>query len=177
MSIQSKSARILAVVSALALASACGEGAEGAEQQESPAQMAPDSLKEQEAASFLYSCSFCEADFWGVNANGMAGGWVCSPPDPNEFFVVVLSKWNGSSYQEIGRGTANAYNPGLSSVCGGSPYHQFNIYVGPWNAGPGQYKLLRIPKFTPRGSRSNAPTSSSERWPPAVSGTRRLLAT
>jgi len=30
MSIQSKSARILAVISVLALASACGEGAEGA---------------------------------------------------------------------------------------------------------------------------------------------------
>jgi len=75
---------------------------------------------------------------------------VCSPADPNEYFVVVLSKWNGSSYQEIGRGTANAYNSGLSSVCGGSPYHQFNIYVGSWNAGSGAYKLFAYPEiYTP----------------------------
>jgi len=140
MSIQSKSARILAVVSVLALASACGEGAEGAEQQQSPAQMAPDSLKEQEAA--IAFCPDCGADFWGVAANGMAGGWVCAPSLPNTFFGVTLYKWNGSVYQEIGRGRADAYNDALRPVCGGSPYHQFNIYVGPWNAGPGEYRMI-----------------------------------
>ncbi|HZH17730.1 MAG TPA: hypothetical protein VE057_25475 [Archangium sp.] len=112
--------------------------------------MAPDSLKEQEAASLYDTCSFCAADFWGVNANGISGGWVCSPPDPNEFFSVVLSKWNGFSWQEIGRGRASEPNGQLSSVCGGSPYHQFNIYVGSWNAGPGQYKLFAQPEiYTP----------------------------
>jgi hypothetical protein len=139
MSIQSKSSCTLAVVSVLALASACGEGTESAEQQESPAQMAPDSLKEQEAASIYYQCSRCMADFWGTNSDGMAGGWICDTGLPTTSFAVTLEKWDGLAYQEIGRGTADAPNDALSSVCG-SPYHQFNIYVGS-NGGPGEYRI------------------------------------
>jgi hypothetical protein len=149
MSIQSKSARILAVVSVLALASACGEGAEGAEQQASPAQIAPDSLKGQEAAidpDNYSNCTVdCRLDFWGTDSNGMAAGWACVTTLPNTFMPVVIYKWNGYGWQEIGRGTADVYNAGLSSVCGGSPYHQFSIYIGPWNAGPGKYQIVARP--------------------------------
>jgi len=141
MSIQSKSARILAVVSLLALASACGEGAEGAEgaeQQESPAQMAPDSVKEQ-ASFWTINCTWCQSDFWGVAPNGMSGGWMCDPGLPNTYFNIWVDKWNGSSFQQIGQGMADAYYAPVSAVCGNSPYHQFNIYVGP--QGPGAYRL------------------------------------
>jgi len=145
MSIQSKSVRILAVVSVLALASACGEGAEGSEQQESPAQMAPDSLKEQEADLFTYvpTCPRweCNADFWGVGPNGVAAGWICAPSLPNTFWSFNLYKRVNGSLQFLGQGQAGGYNEGLKRVCGGSPYHQFNIYVGRWNGGPGTYVI------------------------------------
>jgi len=142
MSIQSKSARILAVISVLALASACGEGAESAEQQESPAQMAPDALKEQEAAlAGRTNCYDCKSDFWGVNANGMAGGWACSPSRPNSFWSIVLYKRVNGALLQIGEGRADRVNGALSSVCGGSPYHQFKIPVGAWNGGPGEYVI------------------------------------
>jgi len=99
MNIQSKSARILAVVSGLALASACGEGAErseGAEQQEAPAQMAPDSLKEQEAA-----LRGAIGDFWYVALDGTAAGWVCLPAYPNLGFNAAIFKLIGGSWRPI----------------------------------------------------------------------------
>jgi hypothetical protein len=102
-------------------------------------------LKEQEAAVFdpdnYGDCENCNLDFWGIAPNGMAGGWACASSFPNSFLPVRIDKWNGSTYQEIGRGTADVYNGNLSSVCGGSPYHQFNIYVGS-NGGPGKYRVV-----------------------------------
>ena len=94
--------------------------------------------------SFFGSSTVAAND--GLFSSGSASSWG----NPNEFFKVVLSKWNGFSWQEIGRGRASEPNGQLSSVCGGSPYHQFNIYVGSWNAGPGQYKLFAYPEiYTP----------------------------
>ena len=152
MSIQSKSARILAVISVLALASACGEGVEGAEQQESPAQMAPDSLKEQEADLYtrLRPCPECQADFWGIGPDGRAGGWICEPSLPNTFFDFNLFKRVNGSLVYLGQGKADAYNEGLKPVCGGSPHHQFSIYVGPWNGGPGVYVIQGYSLNPPR---------------------------
>jgi len=156
MSIQPKSARILAVVSVLVLALACGEGAEGAEQQQSPAQLAPDSLKEQDADLWggrYPRCTGCQADFWGVGPNGMAGGWLCDPTLPNTFFSLNLYKRVNGALVFLGQGKADAYNEGLRPFCGNSPYHQFNIYVGPWNGGPGVYVI--------QGASSNPPRTFS----------------
>ena len=143
MSIQSKSVRILAVVSVLALASACGEGVEGAEPQQSPAQLAPDSLKEQEAAidpDNYDTCPGCRLDFWGIGPNGNAGGWACDYTYPDYYLWVRIDKWNGYDWQEGNWGQAYLYNGGLSSVCGGSPYHQFDI---PTSYGPsGKFRVI-----------------------------------
>ena len=79
--------------------------------------------------------------FWGVNSNGVAGGWACDNVNPNTFYDVELSKWNGSSYQYLGKGRADAYNGGIAVACGNSPYHMYSIYVGVWNGGPGQYMI------------------------------------
>ena len=145
MRIQSKMVSILAVVSGLALTSACGEGAEGAEQQEAPAQMAPDALKEQEAAVGAVprgcenGCPATYSDFWNVS-NGYAGGWVCSPTYPHQVHMVEIYKWNGYQYSKIANNWANIYNAGLTGVCGGVGTHQFHIYLGS-NGGPGYYLM------------------------------------
>jgi len=143
MRIQSKMVSILAVVSGLALTSACGEGAEGAEQQEAPAQLAPDAMKEQEAAVDA-SCPHCVmyGDFWGIS-NGSAGGWACNPTYPNQAMKVTISKWGYYGWSAIGTGWATKYNAGLVSACGGVGGHQFEIALGA-NAGPGSYKMNAI---------------------------------
>jgi hypothetical protein len=159
MSIQSKSARILAVVSVLALASACGEGAEGAEPQQSPAQLAPDSLKEQEAAAFnpddYGNCTNCMMDLWVVGQNGEAAGWACNSTYPGYPLHVRIDKWNGFGWQEIGQGWANAPNDALRFVCGGSPNHQFKINVGP-HGGPGKYQVVTTLSWSPKVVRVRA---------------------
>ena len=140
MSIQSKSARILAVVSGLALAPACSEVAEQGEVAEQ--QEAPEAMRKQEADAYVY-CNDCAYDFWGVGANGVATGWVCLTTQPQPMtFEVGIEKWNGSTWQQIGSGNADKYYSALTPYCAGSPYHQFNINVGSWNAGPGQYRMF-----------------------------------
>ena len=80
-------------------------------------------------------------DFWGVNSNGMAGGWTCDSSFPTNWFHISIHKKLNGTWQYIGGGTANLYNSDLSSVCGGQPYHMYNIYVGASNAGPGEYQI------------------------------------
>ena len=141
MRIQSKMVSILSVVSGLVLTSAC------AEQQEEPAQSAPEAIDEQEAAVGAVPAG-CEgypgcpsiSDLWYAQ-NGYIGGFVCAPAQPDQIHLVKISKWTISGWVTIAQNVrAKVYNPGLEPHCGGKGNHAFNIYVGD-SGGPGYYRL------------------------------------
>ena len=153
MSLKVRSGYAVLTASVLALMTGCGEGAsDGMEMQPEatsdvqqvpenfvPLQKPPEETSEVQAANGVMTYSIGYLDrVQGAHAFG----WACMLSTGNSVVQIYIDFWDGSRWIEnVGRGTATQYRPGVEPHCKGNANRGFTIPLSTNNYG---YYRMRV---------------------------------